>query len=293
MGALAIVGLCGGIARADDDDGKKMTWVDGVAAQDARGIEVGAIYEGGRSEYSAGGLEPIAQGLVIRDRNGTTSRMVLGLVVAIAGAMAENGPKEIKQKQYRSGDYIVTETETTYYSEAEKAQIRQNTSDSIDALFGARYADMELRLYSKDRFERGDTSGYKANFMAGDAKGAFAFETGFGFGEVDSNLETNGMPAHIHWRYFGMPFRGSVAAGPVRLALTWEWNWLKYDTDKAARTLHMAPDGQTLDITASTHAWHLDASTLLLKRVYVMGGVTTQEIRNPKLGYYASAGFMF
>lgn len=54
--------------------------------------------------------------------------MVIGLVIAIAGAVAKSGPKSVESKSYVSGDYLVTETTTTYYSEAEKAEMRARTT---------------------------------------------------------------------------------------------------------------------------------------------------------------------
>lgn len=295
LGVVALAGVLSGApaARADDDDDHVRTLFDGRAAQDGRGIELGAILEGGGTEYAADGLTPDLQGLVIRDRNGMSARMVIGLLIAVAGAMAENGPKDVKQHTYVEGDYVVTETTTTYYSEAEKAEIRANTEKSIDGLFSAKYSDMELHLFSRDRFGRGQASGYHVNFMAGDGD-TIGFETGFGFGEVDSLVESAGMPTHVAWKYLGMPFRAStVIGGRVRLALTYEWNWLKYGASKDERRIHTSADGMSQEVTAVSHPWHLDASAILLHRIQVSGGITTQQIRKPELGYYASVGFMF
>ncbi len=268
--------------------------LDGKLRQDGLGIEVGAIVQAGRSEYASNtlGLSPSAQGLVLRDRNGMSARMVIGLLIAVAGALAQSGPKSVERKSYVSGDYIVTETKTTYYSEEEKAQMRENTSKSIDGVFSTKYSDMELQLYSRDRFGFGDASGYKINFMVG-AGDSIAFETGFGFGTVDSMVDVAGVPTKLTYKYLGMPFRVSKAAGPVRIGLTYEWNWLKYGVEDEERQLHM--DDKMNQVAAVTsHPWHLDLSTVAFGRITLMAGATTQEIKKPtKLGYFLQAGVMF
>jgi hypothetical protein len=101
LGLLALAGLLEAVRPAVGDDNDAVpvrTLLDGHAAQDARGIEVGAILEGGGTEYAAAGLTPGVQGIVIRDRNGMSARMVIGVIIAVAGAMAENGPKDVKRK---------------------------------------------------------------------------------------------------------------------------------------------------------------------------------------------------
>lgn len=268
--------------------------LDGKLRQDGLGIEIGAIMQSGRNEYASNtlGLSPTAQGLVLRDRNGTSSRMVIGLLIAIAGALAQSGPKSVESKSYVSGNYLVTETTTTYYSEAEKAQMRENTSKSIDGVFATKYSDMELQLYSRDRFGFGDASGYKINFMIG-AGDSLAFEGGFGFGKVESMVDVAGVPTRLTYNYLGMPFRLSKAAGPVRVGLTYEWNWLKYGVEDADRQLHM-DDKMNQVAQVTSHPWHLDLSTVAFKRVTLMVGATAQEIKKPtQLGYFLQAGVMF
>ncbi|HEY4182989.1 MAG TPA: hypothetical protein VGM90_39465 [Kofleriaceae bacterium] len=280
---------------ADDDDDKvHASLVDGRAIQEAKGIEIGAIMMGGHSELASNqvGLSPNAQGLFIRDRNGVTSRMVIGLLVAIGGALAQSGPKSVESKSYTSGDYIVTETTTTYYSEAEKAEMAKATNDTIDSLFNARYSDFELDVYSRDKFERGDTSGYKINMLVGDGSGKWSYETGLGFGKVDSIVDRMGAPVRVDWSYLGMPFRVAYAAGPLRFALTYEWNWLKYGVDKKDRLLHLDAAGDP-EVRATSHPWHFDVSTLLMKRIAISGGVTTQVASEHQLGYFAQAGVFF
>jgi hypothetical protein len=120
--AAVMIGGLASPARADDGGTPRARMIDGKAMQVGNGIEVGVITQDGFTEYGSDnlGLTPAVQGLVLRDRNGITARMVIGLIVAVAGAMAQSGPKSVERKSYRSGDYLVTETTTTYYTEAER-----------------------------------------------------------------------------------------------------------------------------------------------------------------------------
>ena len=281
------------LARADEDRPARRPLIDGALRQDGIGIELGVVLAGAGSEYASNntGLAPDVQGLVLRDRNGMTSRMVIGLIIAVAGAMAQSGPKSVESRSYISGDYLVTETRTTYYSEAEKAEMREATNKSIDGLFAAPYSDMELHVFSRDRFGRGDASGYHLNFFVGSGK-PLAFETGFGFGQVTSLVDGDAGPTKVRWKYFGMPFRVSAAAGPVRLAMTYEWNWLKYGVENPERVVHPGADGMN-EVIAVSHPWKLDLSTVLLRRVALSAGVTAQQIKKTDYGYTASAGFLF
>jgi hypothetical protein len=283
------------LARADDaDKPRKRAVADGRLRQDGIGIELGVIAGRGATEYGVprADLAPDIEGLVIRDRNGMSARMVIGLVIAVAGAMAQSGPKSVESHSYVSGDYLITETKTTYYSEEEKAEMREATSKSIDGLFTAPYSDMELHLFSRDRFGRGQASGYHLNFFVGSGK-PLAFETGFGFGKVSSMVDVAGTPTEVKWKYFGMPFRVSAATGPVRMALTYEWNWLKYGVEDAERVVHPG-EGGAMEITAVSHPWHFDMSTVVLGRLSLSAGLTAQQIRKPgELGFSAQAGLLF
>jgi len=279
---------------SDDPKPRKSRVLDGQLRQDGLGIELGAIMQAGRTEFASNnlGLAPSSQGIVLRDRNGLTARMVIGLLIAVGGAMAASGPKSVSSRSYVSGNYIVTETTTTYYSEEEKRQMRENTSKAIGSVFASKYSDMELQLYSRDLFGFGDTSGYKLNFYIGSGS-KVAFETGFGFGKVNSIVDNAGVPTKLSYKYLGMPFRLSSVRGPLRMALTYEWNWLKYGVEDTARLVHMDMAGNAVaDVTS--HPWHFDVSTVAFKRVSLMGGITMQEIQKPKnVGYFLQAGVMF
>lgn len=298
LSAFLALSLVSGLARpvfADDDDApRKRPLVDGRLRQDGIGIEVGVIAGRGGTEYGVPrrDVAPEIEGLVLRDRNGMSSRMVIGLIIAVGSALAQSGPKSVESHSYQSGDYLITETKTTYYSEAEKADMRAATSDSIDGLFSAPYSDMELHLFSRDRFGRGQASGYHLNFFVGSGK-PLAFETGFGFGKVSSQVDVGGMPTRVDWKYFGMPLRVSAVAGPVRLALTYEWNWLKYGVEDSERVVHPDENGDPA-ITAVSHPWHLDVSTVVLRRLALSAGLTAQQIKKPgELGFTAQAGLLF
>jgi hypothetical protein len=298
--SMALLAASSGVAFADSDTPRKARLFDGRLRQDGLGIEIGAIVQSGRTEFASNnlGLAPMSQGLILRDRNGLSSRMVIGLLIAVAGAMAASGPKSTSSRSYVSGNYIVTETTTTYYSEEEKRQMRENTSKAIGNVFASKYSDMELQLYSRDRFGFGDTSGYKLNFFIGSGDN-IAFETGFGFGKVDSIVDNAGTPAKLHYKYLGMPFRISgVYKKAVRIGLTYEWNWLKYGIEDTERVLSLPMDsmgnpGTMMEAKVTSHPWHLDLSTVVLNRVTLMGGVTAQEIQKPRVGYYVQAGVMF
>src|SRR5438093_9353859 len=126
------------VAFADDTetsygDKKAPGALDGHLRQDGLGIEIGAIMQGGRTEFASNnlGLAPASQGIVLRDRNGLSARMVIGLIIAIGGAMAASGPKSQTSETHQEGNYLVTTTTTTYYSEEEKRQMRENTSKAI------------------------------------------------------------------------------------------------------------------------------------------------------------------
>ena len=281
-------------AEDDDDTPRKSGVLDGKLRQDGLGIELGAIMQGGRTEFASNnlGVSPASQGIVLRDRNGLSARMVIGLIIAIGGAMAASGPKSQTSETHREGNYLVTTTTTTYYTEEEKRQMRENTSKAIGSVFASKYSDMELQLYSKDLFGFGESSGYKINFYIGSG-GKVAFETGFGFGKVRSTVNYAGAPIELTYKYLGMPLRISGVRGPVRVALSYEWNWLKYGVEDTDRQAHMDMAGKAI-ADVSSHPWHFDLSTVAFKRVSLMGGVTMQEIQKPKnVGYYLQAGVMF
>lgn len=288
---VAIAGLCFGqlgIVRADP------FMEDGLALEHGMAIEIGGIAQFGYSEYASpvGGITPDVQGMVLRDRNGLVARSVFGLLIALATAARESGPKSVNTRTYDSGDFRVTETRTTYYSEAEKAQIRKEGSDSLDDLFDLRNSEFELQVYSRDRFGRGDASGYKANFLVGDGSKTIAYEAGLGFGDVDSTVSKGGMLYAINHKYFGVPLRVSGAISKFRWSVAFEWNWLSHGLSASERAPTLMTDGITR-MTVAPNPLHLDIQAALLGRLYVSGGVTFPSVTQFDHGYRLSAGLRF
>ncbi len=267
---------------------------DGLALEHGMAIELGGIAQRGYSEYASpvGGITPELQGLVLRDRNGLVSRSIFGLLISLATAARASGPKSVSSRSYDSGDYRVTETRTTYYSEAEKEQIRKEGSDSLDSLFSMRNSEFELQVYSRDRFGRGDASGYKANFLVGDGSRSLVFETGIGFGDVDSTVTKNGMAYAINHKYFGVPLRLSGAIYKLRWSAAFEWNWLSHGLSDADRTPTLGMDGITR-MTVAPNPLHLDIQAAVFGRIYVSGGVTFPSVKQLDHGYRLSAGLRF
>ena len=267
---------------------------DGLALEHGMAIEIGGIAQSGYSEYASpvGGITPELQGLVLRDRNGLVARSFFGLVIALATAARVSGPKSVDTRTYDSGNYRVTETRTTYYSDAEKAQIRKEGSDSIDGLFNLRNSEFELQVYSRDRFGSGDASGYKANFLVGDGSKTMVFEAGVGFGDVDSTVSKNGMGYAVNHRYFGVPLRLSGAISKIRWSAAFEWNWLSHGLSAAYRAPTLGMDGITR-MTVAPNPLHLDVQAAVLGRLYVSGGVTFPSVKQFDHGYRLSAGLRF
>lgn len=267
-------------------------FIDGEVLQHGSGIELGALAQTGATEYAAldAGLQPDVHGLVLRDRNGITARWVFGLVVALGSAVAQSGPKSVTSTSRDEGNYRITTTTTTYYSDAEKAEMTAQANDSIDGLFDAPYSDFELHVFARDRFGAGNASGYKANLLIGTGK-SIAFETGIGFGSVDSIVDAGGTPTRVSYRYFGMPVRLSTVVGPLRMALAFEWNWLSHGVSAEDQQVHLGADGM-MEVRTANHPFKFELSTLLLKRIAVSGGITAQRLK-PDLGYTVSAGLYF
>ena len=149
-------------------------------------------------------------------------------------------------------------------------------------MFALRYSDFELDVFSRNTFGRGDSTGYHTNFLVGGGSPTFGYETGFGFGRVESVVaDAGGMPTHVDWKYLGMPFRLTTIKGPLRFALTYEWNWLKYGVDVTQRVPHVGSDGMTMEATkreppvASRREDHGCATCP------IGGGVTTQQLSTP------------
>lgn len=254
--------------------------------------ELGGIVYAGPSEFSLPELDlhPNVQGLYWRDRNGMVTRVTAGIIIAVGSALAQSGPKSVESNSYQSGNYIITETRTTYYSEAEKAEMRAATASTIDGLFSTRNAEAELQVFARDRFGRGDASGFKLNMVLGGGGRYWAFETGMGFGIVDS-LMTVGTAKHsLRYEYLGMPFRLGIGFSKFRALLQVDWNWLAYGDDPLEKTL---PDG-TIEHRIVRHPLTAAIQAAIFGRVGLSGGVTMPSASKASApGYFLSAGLRF
>lgn len=268
---------------------------DGVALSHGMAYEIGAIGHSGYSEFASveNGLTPELQGIVVRDRNGVVSRTVIGLMITLASAMAAAGPKSVESKSYQSGNYIVTETRTTYYSEAEKAQMRENASNAVAGLFSAPNAEFEFQVYSRDKFGRGDASGYKTNFLVGWGAKNWVFETGLGWGAIDSQVTKDAMSNTVAWRYIGMPFRLSGPVSKLRWAIDFEWNWYSHGLKEADKMGMISPTTGMRTVKVAPNPLHFSLQAALLGRVYATGGITLPNVKERDLGYMASVGMRF
>ncbi len=296
--ALAVTTAVAGRARAD-----------GQAMQDAIAIELGLIGHVGQSEYAFhnGGSAPNVQGIVIRDRNGWTGRAVLSVLVMLVARVGMTGPRTMSYDDTSSrSDYadtcghlsnpsgcsytVTTTTTTTTFNLASKEELERGASAAVSGLFGMQYSDFELHLFSRNGLLGGDASGFKMNAFVGRGERT-GVEIGFGLGEVTSYVEYEGAQARINYSYLAFPIRLSRVVGPLRWALTYEWNLLGYGGDTGFES--MDEEGLPLAHNGS-HPLKLDASGVVLGRLSVTGGVTAQRFYRPnELGAYGSVGFRF
>ncbi len=260
-----------------------------------RAFEIGGIAHVGYSEYASSELDvtPEVFGVVIRDRHGLTSRVIAGVIVALAAGAAAAGPKSVESRTYRSGHYIVTETKTTYHTQAEKEEIRRNANKTVDGLFKIPMADFELELYGRNRFGFGESVGYKMNMLFGGSskRNAISWEFGFGWGNVDSRFTRDGTTYEIDHKYLGMPIRVNYATSLFVARLTWEWNWLAHGVSDEERTPTVDMNTGVQRTTIGHHPFNLDFQTAFFGRVYAQAGVSL--VRKKKIGYHASAGMRF
>ncbi len=297
--ALAITTAVAGDVRAEPGDA-------GRTMQDAIAFEIGVVGHVGQSEYAFhnGGSAPSVQGIVIRDRNGWTGRAVIAVVVMAIARVGMTGPRTMSYDDtYVSTDTSdcipgassctyteTTTTVTTTHHLADKEEIEKSATGVVSGLFAVRYSDFELHLFSRNGVTRGDASGFKMNaFIGGGEK--TGIEVGLGVGAVTSYVDHEGARARINYSYIGIPFRISRVVGPMRLAATYEWNWLGYGGDSGFDEL----DGDGVPLAHNgSHPLHIDASGVVLGRLSLTAGVTTQRFYRPnEIGAYGSAGFRF
>lgn len=257
-------------------------------------IEVGGVQYLGSSEFAStvAGLSPNVQGLVLRDRHGATARVIAGTFIVVAAAFAASQPKSVESKSYRSGDYIVTETTTTYRSPAEREAIMASAGGAASGVFFSDLADFELEAFGRDRFGYGDSSGYKLNMLFGGGTNKLYFEAGFGWGFVDSLVNKGGETFEIEQSYYGVPFRIGGAISKLNWTATWEWNWAGHKED--LKTEASDPDMQGVRHLEVAHfPLRLEGEIGLFGRVYAQGGLVFPSVKKLDLGYRLSAGFRF
>lgn len=281
-------------------DGKYPILEHGEVLNGGAAFELGAIGHIGRGEFSLSTknstINPNAYGVVLRDRNGFSARIVAGLLIAVASGIAQSGPKSVETESRIVGDYKITKTTTTYYSEAEKAAMRESAMQSIDALMGADVADFELQIFGKDQFGYGDSSGYKMNMIfGGKPKDAFNFQVGMGWGSVNSTVMQDGIAHRLEQDYFGMPFRFVGATSLFAWSLTWEWNWLAH-SDKRNQDIEidpMLPPPTDLVHQVGSHPLSFELETAILGRLYIRGAAVLPNFAKFTPGYRFSAGMRF
>jgi len=293
---LALILVSATSAHADDDDARGNPFLeDGASLAQGYAIEVGMIGNYGQSEFSStdDGITPAAQGFVLKDRNGTTARVIMSTIIILGAALAASQPKSVERKSTRQGNYIVTETTTTYRSPAEQQAIMANASGAASGLFMTKMAEFELEVYGKNRFGFGDSTGYKMNMLFGGGDPGFYMEAGLGWGDVDSIVKVDGQIIELDHAYVGMPLRVGGALSKLHWSATLEWNWLA--KKKSERQLEMQPSGN-MGAKVGHHPFRLDAQMAIFGRVYAKGGVVIPKLSQAKkfeYGYQTSVGFRF
>lgn len=268
---------------------------DGESLAQGYAIELGMIYNYGQSEFSSvdDNITPAAHGFVLKDRNGTTARVIMSTIIILGAAFAAASPKKVETETKRSGNWIVTKTTTTYRSPAEQQAIMAGAAGAASGLFLTPMAEFELEVYGRDRFGFGDSGGYKMNMLFGGGDPSLYMEAGLGWGDVDSVVEHEGQTVELDHSYFGMPLRIGGAVSKLHWSATLEWNWIAKKTPE--RQLEMQSSGN-LGAKVGHHPFRLDGQMALFGRVYAKAGVIIPKLtqwKNFEYGYQTSFGFRF
>ncbi len=267
---------------------------EGVSIGTGFAIETGIVSYSGAGAFASTveGLSPHAQGLVLKDRNGATARIVAGTIILFAAAFAASQPKSVDSESHREGNYIVTTKTTTYRSPAEQKAIMASGAGAASAVFFSDLAEFELEVFGRERFGFGDSSGYKLNMLFGGGSPTLYFETGFGWGFVNSLVDKGAQRYDIEQLYYGMPFRIGGAISKIGWTATWEWNWAGHKKD--LQTEAGMPDANGVRHLQVAHfPLQLDAQVGLFGRVYAQAGLVFPSVKKFKFGYRVSAGFRF
>ena len=296
VGALVLALLLVSATSARADRSRSNPFLeDGESLAQGYAIELGMVGNYGQSEYSSidGGITPAAHGFVLKDRNGTTARVIMATIIVLGAAFSASQPKSVRSESRRQGNYIVTKTTTTYRSPAEQQAIMAGASGAAAGLFMIPMAEFELEVFGKNRFGFGDSTGYKMNMLFGGGDPTFYFETGLGWGDVDSVVNVDGQNIELDHAYFGMPLRVGGAISKLHWTATLEWNWVA--KKQSERQLEMQSSGN-MGAKVGYHPFRLDAQMAIFGRVYGKAGVIIPKLSKAKdfeYGYQTSVGFRF
>ena len=292
---LALLLVSATSAHADENARGNPFLEDGESLAQGYAIELGMVANFGQSEFSSvdDGITPAAHGFVLKDRNGTTARVIMSTIIILGAAFAASQPKSVHSKTTREGDWLVTKTTTTYRSPAEQQAIMAGASGAASGLFMTPMAEFELEVFGKNRFGFGDSTGYKMNMLFGGGDPAFYMEAGLGWGDVDSVVQVDGRDVELDHAYFGMPLRVGGALSKLHWSATLEWNWIA--KKKSERRFEMQQSGN-MGAKVGYHPFRLDAQMAVFGRIYAKAGVVIPQISQAKrfeYGYQTSLGFRF
>jgi hypothetical protein len=254
----------------------------------AYSMTTGVFYEGGTTDYSAYrnryGVIPSGMGFRYFERNGIISGTVAALFMAVAGAVAASGPKSVRTWEDANYRY----TETTYYSAAEQAAIRERSARTSGELMGSKTQSFDLQLYSRN--VGGNTTGWKATMMLGSLLEAedYRLDLGMYFGRTTSAVVHEGKHLLTGSSSVGVPIRFSWAVPLTLLFAEFDWNWNGHGDPK--------PDvvqGTTLAHDSRNMPWRVGASASIFHRLYLEAAVTTPRLTSKQFGYSTSVGARF
>jgi len=268
--------LSSGLAHAED----------GFSMMAAYSATVAGFYELGSGEFGGyrtdTGLNPTVAGLRYYERSGLITGFTAGLIAAMGGSMAAAGPKSVKTWEDQNYRY----TETTYYSEAEKAEMNERTAASAASMAAASNQTFDLEIYTR---ELGDASGYKVNFLFGIAFDDYALLSfGLGWANVKTETRDGDNVLQTNYKYLGMPFRLDVPVSRFILFTQFDWNWWGHDEDRPIEVV-----GTTTFVENNPFPLRLGLATNIFGRVYLEAYATTPDIGSSNFAARANAGVRF
>lgn len=248
-------------ATALADDARDLLW--------RYSVTTAGFYEGGATDFSAvaagGTLKASGMGVRYYERNG----LITGTIVAVAQVLAKSaqaaGPKSIERWEDSTYRY----EKRTYYSEEEKAVIRDRGARAAGEAFGSKTQCFDLRLYSRNL--GGAASGFHATlfpFSVLDSENS-RLDLGIMFGRIDAVVSDGGSPFAIRANAFGIPLRYNYAIGHALVHAQFDINFL------------------------GNMPLHVGASAALFNRLFVDAAVTTPKVTSGQFGLSTSVGARF